>query len=116
MASLATIDARPAGDRADAGDDARAGRLAVVEAVRSERRELEERPARIDEALDPLAGEQLSALPVALDRGLPAAGPGLVELRVEILDQLGHSLAISDVVIRGGVEMTRNAGHAARLP
>ena len=39
-------DARPAGDAADAGDDAGRRRLAVVEAVGGQRRELEERRRR----------------------------------------------------------------------
>ena len=115
MASLATIDARPARDRADAGHDARAGRLAVVEAVGGERRELEERPAGIDQALDPLAGEQLPALLVALDGGPAAARPGPLQLRLQVGDQLAHPLPVSEVVIRGGVEMTRDAGHDRQI-
>ena len=104
-------DARAARDRADAGHDARARGVAVVEAVRRERRELQEGAAGVDEPLDPLAGEQLAALLVALHGVRAAARPGPLELGLEVADQLPHPLAVSEVVIRGGIEMTRDAGH-----
>ena len=108
-------DARAARDRADAGHDARARRVAVVEAVGRERCELQKGAAGIDEPLDPLAGEQLAALLVAL-HGVPAAArPGPLELGLEVADQLPHPLAVSEVVIRGGVEMTRDAGHGPQI-
>ena len=43
------------------GDQTRARTLAAVELVGGERRELEERGSRIEQALDPIAHEQLSA-------------------------------------------------------
>ena len=47
-------------DDADPGDDAGARRLAVVDVPGRERVQLEERRARIDEPVDPLAREQLA--------------------------------------------------------
>ncbi len=66
VASLATIDALAAGDPADPGDDPGAGGLVVVEAVGGERRELEERRAGVEQAVDALARQQLAAADVAL--------------------------------------------------
>ena len=66
-------DARLALDDADAGDDPGRRRLAVVEAPGRERAELEERGARVDEPVDPLARGHLPAGAVALDRGGAAA-------------------------------------------
>ena len=68
-------DALPAGDPADAGDDPGGRRLAVVEAVRGQRRELEERAARVEQRVDPLAGQQLAAVDVPL-RGRAHRRPG----------------------------------------
>jgi hypothetical protein len=82
--------------------------------VRGQRGQLEKRPARVDQALDPLAREQLPPLPVAIDRGRPTARAGPLQLGLEIRHQLGHPLAIPDEVIRGGVEMTRDAGHGPK--
>ncbi len=48
-------------DDADAGDDARRRRVAVVELPGGERVQLEERGARVDEAVDPLPRRQLPA-------------------------------------------------------
>ena len=68
-------------DRADAGDDAGARGLVVVQAVRGERAQLEERRAGIEQAVDPLADGQLAALAVAGDRAVVAAGAALGDLR-----------------------------------
>ena len=60
-------------DAADAGDDAGARRLVLVHAVRGERREFEERRARIEQRADALARQQLAALGVLRARLLAAA-------------------------------------------
>ena len=60
-------------DDADSGHDPRGRRIAVVEIPRGERVQLEEGAARVDEHVDPLAGGQLAARAVSLDRLLPAA-------------------------------------------
>ena len=49
-------------DAADAGDQPRAGRLAVVEAEGGQLADLQERRADIEQPLDPLARQQLAAL------------------------------------------------------
>jgi hypothetical protein len=67
---------------ADAGDDPRGRRLAVVQVPCGQRAELQKRRAGIEQAIDPIAHEQLSLLDVALailrppsfaDVGLPLA-------------------------------------------
>ena len=78
VASLATITHSRPRDAADAGDDARAGRVAVVEVVRGERAQLEERRAGVEQAVDALARQQLAALGVAGARLLAAALRGRV--------------------------------------
>ena len=60
-------------DHADPGHDPRRRRLAVVHVPRGERVQLEERRARIDEPVDPLARRQLPARAVPLERPLAAA-------------------------------------------
>ena len=66
-------DALAALDDADPGDDPGRRRLAVVELPGGERVQLEERRARVDEPVDPLARGELPARAVALDRLLAAA-------------------------------------------
>ena len=56
-----------AADLADAGDHARARRIAVVHAVGGERAQLEERRARVEQPVDALADGQLAALPMPGD-------------------------------------------------
>ena len=62
---------------ADAGDDARAGRVVVVHADRRERGELQERRSGVDQLVDALADGQLAALAVARDRALVAGRAAL---------------------------------------
>ena len=76
-------DALAALDRADAGDDPGGGRLAVVAVPGGERAELEERRARVEQPLDPLARGQLAAGSGGARRprrGPPAATCGAVRL------------------------------------
>src|SRR6185437_15449299 len=109
-------DARAAGDRPDAGHDPGAGRLAVVHALGGEGGELEERGARVDEPLDPLACEQLAAGVVALDGLLAAAGADALEVAVELRDQAAHVLAIAQEVVGAGVEVAGDARHGQSVP
>ena len=108
--------ARAAGDRADAGDDAGRRRLAVVEAVGGQGRELEERRAGVDQALDPLACEQLAAGVMALDGGLAAACANALQVPLELRHQPVHALAIALVVLGAGVKVAGDARHRRRLP
>ena len=84
---------------ADAGDHARAD--GEVRAPAGERRELEERAARVDEQLDPLARHQLAAGVVALDVLLAAAGHRLRVLGVEVGDLGEHRLAVGHAGLAG---------------
>ena len=79
-------------DHADAGDHAGADR--EVRAPAGQRRQLEERRALVDEQLDPLAGQQLAAVVVAVDVLLPAARHGLGVLGLEVGELLEHRLAV----------------------
>ena len=73
VASLATITHSRPRHPADAGDDPRARRVAVVHAVRGQRRELEERRALVEQPVDALARQQLAARDVCRVAGLLAA-------------------------------------------
>jgi hypothetical protein len=55
-----------AGDAGDGGNQARSGRLVVVHVPGGQRRELEQRRARIDQTFDSLADRELPLLPVPL--------------------------------------------------
>jgi len=72
------------GHAAHAGDDPGARRVAVVHAVRGERRELQERRALVEQAVDALARQQLPARRVSRARLLAAAQPHPLELRTQI--------------------------------
>ena len=74
VASFATTTHVAALDDPDPGDDARGRRLSVVELPAGEGVQLEERGPGVDEAIDALAGGQLAARAVPLDRRLAAAG------------------------------------------
>ena len=81
----AALDGRVVGDDhalaalhdADARDDPGRGGIAVVEIPRGQRGELEERRVRVDEPIDSLAGEELAAGAVAIDRPVAAASRDL---------------------------------------
>ena len=63
----------PAADPADAGDDAGAGHGVAVHPGRGERAQLEERAARVEQPVHPVAHQQLAAPGVLLARRLRAA-------------------------------------------
>ena len=98
-------------DDADAGDDPRARRLAVVHVPGRERRELEERRPGIDEPVDAVAGQQLAAPGVPRD-GLVAAA--LADERQPIA-QLGdeREVRVAVGVERGGPRRVGEDGHRA---
>ena len=82
-------------DHADAGDHA--GADGEVGAPAGQRGQLEERDARVDQQLDPLARHQLAAVVVPVDVLLAAAGHRLGVLGVEVGELLEHRLAIGCV-------------------
>ena len=74
------------------GDDPGRGRGAVVQIPGGERVQLEERRAGIDEPVDPLAGGQLPARAVALDRFLAAAARDARRALAQLGDERLHPL------------------------
>ena len=76
-----------AGDAADAGDDAGARRLAVIEAARGQRADLEKGRAGVQQPLDPLARQKLAARCVARPRRLRPAKRRLRRPRPQAFDQ-----------------------------
>ena len=106
--------AGPAGDPADAGDDAGRRRRVVVDAVGGERRQLEERRAGVDQPVDALARQQLAALTVPRDGALAAAGlhagDAVAQVAAEGADGVG-------VLAEGGIvgdDAGDDAGHRRR--
>ena len=79
-------------DDADAGDHARAD--GEVGAPGGQRRELEERRARVEQQLDALAGQQLAARVVPVDVLLAAAGDRLGVLGVEVGESVEQRRAV----------------------
>ena len=84
----------PAGDAADAGDDAGAGHLVAVHAVRRQLRKFEERRAGIEQRVDAFAWQQLAAPLVAGARRGTAAQGGTRGLGAQVGDQRGHGLGV----------------------
>src|SRR5581483_8985780 len=98
-------------DAADAGDDPRAGRLVVVHPERGERRELEERGARVEEPLDAIARQQLARGEVSLARALRSAEPRLREALAELRDERAHRFAVRLRRLAREVERGRHDRH-----
>ena len=78
-------------DDADAGDDPGRGRARRT-VPRGERVQLEQRGARVDQPVDPLAGGQLAARTVPLDRLLAAAAGDERRPLAQLRDQRLHPL------------------------
>ena len=105
----AALDRRVVGDDqhlaarhpADAGDQPGARRLAVVEAGGGERRDLEERRARVEQPVEPLADRELALFPMAGVRGGTAAGPRRLESGAKVRDQRRHARGV--VAKLGGI-------------
>ena len=74
-------DAGRALDPADAGDDAGARGVVVVQAGGGERAQLQERGARVEEPVDAFADRELAAFAMALDGAVVAAGAAAGERR-----------------------------------
>ena len=84
-------------DTADAGDDPRARRIAVIQALGRERVQLEEGAPRVEEPVDPFADGQLAALPVPGDRPVVTGRAPFGERPLsaaEVVDQGAHRLAV----------------------
>ena len=90
-----------AGHAADAGDEAGAGRVAVIEAGGGERRDFEEGRARVEQPVDPFADRQLALLAMAGVGGGTAAGPRRLEPGAQVGDERRHAGGV--VAKLGGV-------------
>ncbi len=111
-------DAGRALDPADPGHDPGARRLVVVHPAGGQRAQLEERGARVEEAVDPLADRQLAPFPVALDRRVVPAGASARDpllARPEVGDQGRHRLDVRARVRAGGVEPAAEDGHGRMI-
>ena len=100
-----------AADAADAGDQARGRNVAAVHAVGGERRQLEKRAAGIEQQIDPLAGEQLSAGGMPRPRLLAAAAHRHVELFAQVSDQRLHGGGVARELGRARVDAGWEDGH-----
>src|SRR4030095_13305777 len=79
---------------ADAGDDASTRSVILIQAVRGEGAQLEERGSGIEEVVDAISDRQLAALPMALDRGVVAPRAAVREIGLtpaQILDKGCHT-------------------------
>ena len=106
-------DAGRALDPADAGDHPGSRRVVVVQAVRGERAQLEERRPGIEEAIDAVADRQLAAFPVAGDGPLVAAGATVRKdglARPKLVDELGHDGVVGASLVGGGIEPRARTG------
>jgi hypothetical protein len=77
---------------ANAGDHARAVRIALIHAVRGQRAQLQKRRAGIEQALHPIARQELAALEMLFARPLIAALGGFGGLLPQLGDQRVHGL------------------------
>ena len=77
-------------DAADAGDDAGAVDRILVHAVGGERRELEKRRARVDQAQHALARQELAARRMPVARTLRPAKRGFGAALLQLLDERAH--------------------------
>jgi hypothetical protein len=106
-------DPRPL-DRADAGDDAGARGVVVVQAGRGERAQLEERRAGVEQPVDPLPDGQLAALAMAGDRTLVAARAALADERLarpKVGNERAHRVVVGAGLVARRVEPAPQDGH-----
>ncbi len=102
-------------DAADAGDDPGRRCLVVVEVERGERRDLEERRARVEEPLHALARQQLARFRVLLARLLGAALAHGIEPFVQIGDEGAHRIAVAPRLRGRAVERRREDRHQCAM-
>jgi hypothetical protein len=86
--ALAAADASDAGDDAGRGDGVGVIGSAAVHAGRGQRAQLEERAARVQEAVDPVAHQELAPVGVLGTRALRPASPDEGEPFAKLLDEL----------------------------
>ena len=79
---------------ADAADDPGAGRVAVVQLLRGQRGQLEERRAGVAETLDTVAHQELAARDVARARSLAAASAHACQALLQVVEQREVPVAV----------------------
>ncbi len=98
-------------DATDAGDQAGAGRLAVVHAVGCQRRQFEERRSGIEQGAHALARQQLAACAVLLARLLATAFCSRRLGGLEVLDRGAHMRGIGLELLALGMDTAGDLGH-----
>ena len=96
----------------DPGDDPRARGVAVVEALRRERRQLEEGRPGVAQALDALARQQLAARDVTLTGALPASRRDALEALAQVGGEAAMLRLVDLELGRARPRVTRQHGHA----
>ena len=102
-------------DHADARDDSRARRIAVVEIPGGERVQLEERRVGVDQPVDALPRGELAARAVAFDGLLAAAARDLLRALVQLRDERGHSLVAARELVGAALDLRLEDGHGGSL-
>ena len=102
-------------DGRDSRDDARRRRRVVVDALRRERGELEERGERIRESVDAFARRQLAALAVPRERFRAAAPASGLEAFAEVARERAHVRGVFGEVTRARIEPRLQAFHAVNV-
>ena len=100
-------------DAADAGDHPRRRRLAVVHAEGGELADLEERRARVEQAVDPLARQQLAARRMPLARLGVAAEGDRSGLGPQVVDLLLQEGGVAAEVLGARVDARLDRGHGS---
>ncbi len=102
----------PSGDASDPGDDSAAWNLIVIHPMRGELPDLQERRERIDQRVDALARQHLSARHVTRARRLAAALADAARRLLQIVDELHHDISILAVFRRARIDGRFNEWHA----
>ncbi len=92
------------------GDQAGPRRLPRVEAVGGQRRQLEERGARVEEALDPFTGQELAPFGVAASGRVRTALAGARREGPHLRDRPVERLTVRREGVVGGVDVRREGG------
>jgi hypothetical protein len=101
--------------RPDAGHDAGARRVVVVHVQRGQRRQFQERRARVQQHLHPVARQQLAASGVAIAGHRAAAFGDFRELHPQVVDHGAHGSGVGLEIGGSGVEFAFQNGHVHPL-
>ena len=112
---IADDQAFPAFNAPDTRDQARARRFAVIHTVGGQGADLEEGAAGVDQALDPLTGQQLAAFGVAAAGVFRAAESGVGGPGLQVLKQGVHGLPVGGELRSGHIQRRFQNRHAIFL-